>query len=92
MDESFIGDDLKMVAQILVEMDLREALVEAIDIKVHRWNYTQTLDYVNVPFQCTRCHTYVHLAKDYFLKFTRGFGIRIFLNLSFLWMLGVGMG
>jgi hypothetical protein len=92
MDEIFIGDYFKMVAQILVDMDLREALLEAINIKVHRWNYTQTLDYVNFPFRCIRSHTYVHLAKDYFFKFTRGFRIIIFLNVSFLWRLGVGMG
>jgi hypothetical protein len=59
MDGRFIGDDFKMVAQILVDMDLKEALLEAIDIKFHRWNYTQTLDYVSccilvhkVPYIC----------------------------------------
>lgn len=38
------------VAMILVNMDLLEGLIESVDVDMGDWEYTQILDYVNVPF------------------------------------------
>jgi hypothetical protein len=38
--------------KILVNLDLSKGLAECIDVEVGDWEYNQTLDYINVPFQC----------------------------------------
>jgi len=41
---------MRAIYQILVEFELREGLPKAIEIKVVKWNYSQTLDNVNILF------------------------------------------
>ena len=64
VDLSFKVTKLHRVAQILVNINVREGLYEEIHLS---WGYTfskQLLDYENTPFHSRKCHTYGHLAVD----------------------------
>jgi len=56
------------VARICIEVDLAEGLPENLVIEVGKWKYTQTLDYVNIPFICSFCHVYEHLKAKYLTR------------------------
>jgi hypothetical protein len=47
-----------------VEMDLKDGLVKDIEIEVGSMNYVQMLDYIGIPFQCSRCQKGEILLRD----------------------------
>ena len=51
-------------ARICVEVDLETGLLEAINLTVVEWSYTQELDYEQIPFKCRFCHGYGHFARN----------------------------
>ena len=57
----------RTIACILVDMDLREGLTEDIKIEVGNRQYIQTLDYVGIPFKCSRCY----IVGDCVVKFAK---------------------
>ena len=59
-DLSFLESREKKVARILVNINLREGLVESINLDWGPVIIPQILDYENVPFRCRRCHAYGH--------------------------------
>jgi len=48
---------------ILLNMDLSKGLTESMDVEVGDWEYTQLVDYVNVPFLHVRCHGVGHVIE-----------------------------
>ena len=54
-------------------MDLRNGLASKIDIKHGDSVFSQTLDYVGIPFKCNRCHNYGHLVSHCHLSFNRNY-------------------
>jgi hypothetical protein len=65
----------------LVDLDISKGLFESIDLVLEGKRYVQLLDYVNIPFRCSKCHLYGHVMKDCskpFFKKIYGGGRRIF--------------
>ena len=67
-DLSFLETKEKKVARILVNLNIREGLAEAIILEWGPDPITQILDYENVPFRCRRCHVYGYPAASCKLK------------------------
>ena len=63
-DKYFEQTDDLSVARILVILNPREGLAEAMTLKYRELEFVQKLDYENLPFRCHRCHIYGHLAKE----------------------------
>ena len=61
---SFKITNLRRVAWIMVNINVREGLYEEIHLSWGNTFFKQQLDYKNIPFRCCRCHTYGHLAVD----------------------------
>jgi hypothetical protein len=68
-DTSYKSCKFHSVAQILVALDLRQGLYESMELVIGDKSYTQTLDYLNVPFCCSRCHKVGRLLVDCELSF-----------------------
>jgi hypothetical protein len=51
--------------KFLVEIDVKEGMVESVDIEMDHRTHKNILDYCNVPFTCVRCHMHGHISKDY---------------------------
>ena len=68
-DTSYKSCKFHSVAQILVALDLRQGLYESMELVIGDKSYTQTLDYLNVPFCCSRCHKVGRLLVDCQLSF-----------------------
>ena len=64
-DRSFIDSKKMAFARILVHLDTREVLEEAINIQCCNSTKAQLLDYEGVPFRCHRCHKVEHVFKDF---------------------------
>jgi hypothetical protein len=64
VDMSFKESGQMKVARILVCINVREGLVEEIELKWGPYAHTQNLDYEDVPFHCRQCHQYGHLVVD----------------------------
>jgi hypothetical protein len=58
VDTSCKTSSFHSVARVLVELYLK-GLAENIDIELHN-EFTQPLDYTNLPFRCMQCHIYGH--------------------------------
>ena len=63
VDRSFIQTNDLSVARILVSLNPREGLADAMTLKYREMEFLQKLDYKNFPFRCHRCHKYGHFAK-----------------------------
>jgi hypothetical protein len=50
--------------KILVEVDIHGGLLENLEIDWRGFIYTQRMDYLGVPFRCSRCRQTGHLKKD----------------------------
>lgn len=70
-DRSFEQSDDMSVARILVRLNPREGLAEAMTLRYRELEFVQKLDYENLPFRCHRCHAYGHLAKECPLGYRR---------------------
>ena len=55
-------------AQICVYIDLSKELPEAIKMIWNDEDWTQTLDYEQIPFRCCRCHEYSHLFREFLMN------------------------
>lgn len=51
-------------AHILISLNPREGLVDAMLLKYGGLEFIQTLDYENLPFRCHHYHFYGHLAQE----------------------------
>jgi hypothetical protein len=60
-DSVLKGVDRRM-GKILVELDVHNGLLEALDIEWRGNIYSQKLDYLGLPFHCTFCRRTGHLA------------------------------
>jgi hypothetical protein len=58
----FLDTSIITMAQIIIELDLREGL--ALEMVLQRGNHviTQILGYCKVPFKYVRCHRLSHLV------------------------------
>jgi len=63
-DESFMDSNQKRMARILVNINVREGLGDAVELILGHYRHIQKLDYENIPFRCRRCHEYGHLVED----------------------------
>ena len=63
VDKEAIATPTKMVAKVLVELDIHEGLLESIDIEWRGHHTCQKLDYLGIPFRCTLCRQTGHLRK-----------------------------
>jgi len=63
-DESFKDSNQKRMARILVNINVREGLGDAVELVLGHYRHIQKLDYENIPFRCRRCHEYGHLVGD----------------------------
>lgn len=63
VDRSFIQTNDLSAAKILVSLNPREGLADAMTLKYRDLEFLQKLDYENLSFLCHRCHKYGHLAK-----------------------------
>jgi hypothetical protein len=63
VDKEAIVAPVKMVAKVLVELDIHEGLLESIDIEWRGHHTRQKLDYLGIPFRCTLCRQTGHLRK-----------------------------
>lgn len=63
-DERFLRTYSHFISHALVEVDLKKGVVKYIEIEVQGRQPSQFVDYVGIPFWCTRCHIYDYLASD----------------------------
>lgn len=61
IDISYLRTHECGVARILVSLNPREGLADAINLKYRDIEFFQILDYENLPFRCHCCHQYGHL-------------------------------
>jgi hypothetical protein len=61
LEENFSTNVDKRVVRILVEIDLCEGLLEEFEISWGKWNFTQDLDYWDIPFRYMSCHIVAHI-------------------------------
>ena len=47
-----------------MELDIKEELLECIEIEMEKTIHKQIVDYVKIPFQCGRCHVYGHILEN----------------------------
>jgi hypothetical protein len=50
-------------ARICIEIDVSEALLEAISLEFRDEEWIQSVDYEKISFRCRRCHEHGHLFK-----------------------------
>ena len=63
VEDDFLHTYDKWMAKILVEMDLISRLLTEIEILCLERIIQQQLDYLNVPFRCSRCRAVGHLRR-----------------------------
>jgi hypothetical protein len=74
VDLSFRDMGLMVVMKILENLDLRDGLVESLELWRGQSLHKQILDYVGVPFRCIQCHKYGHVVVDYQLPYKKKVG------------------
>jgi hypothetical protein len=67
----FISADLgalkatdKRICRVLVEIDIHSGLLETLEIVWRGHHLSQSLDYLGIPFRCSRCRKTGHLWRD----------------------------
>jgi hypothetical protein len=63
VDKEAIVAPFKMVAKVLLELDIHEGLLYFIDIEWRGHHTLQKLDYLGIPLRCTLCRQTRHLRK-----------------------------
>jgi len=76
VDLSFLKTHVKQVARILVNINIREGLLETINLVWGPEVISQILDYENIPFRCRRYHAYGHPISECSLLVRTFFGGR----------------
>jgi hypothetical protein len=64
VDDNYKTSNMRLMAQILVDLDPHQGLFVSMELVMGDCNYTQHLDYVNIPFQCSKCHQVGHAMVD----------------------------
>ena len=59
----------RLVAKLLTEIDIKDVVVECLEIEFGDMVFIQLLYYVNVSFQCNWCHLYGHIEAYYSKEF-----------------------
>lgn len=54
----------KRMAKMLVEMDILVGLLSEVEILCHERLFLRRLDYLNIPFRCSRCREVGHLQRE----------------------------
>jgi len=65
IDDRCFNSNVKFVARLLVEIDVSLHLYDLMDFVLNGQTYSQIINYHNIPFRYTRCHSYGHVGKDY---------------------------
>lgn len=76
MDGSFLTSSQRLVAIILVELDERGGLYESLNLVANGKTYTHTLDYLNIPFRCLRCHFLGNILENYDKTFSKNVWVK----------------
>jgi hypothetical protein len=53
----------RKIGKVLVEMNIHGGLPELLEIEWRGKQYSQRLDYLGIPFRCSRCHSIGHRRK-----------------------------
>ena len=64
VEEDFMLTFDKRMGKILVEMDISEGLPTKVEILCQEHLFSQQLDYLNIPFRCSRCREVGHLRRQ----------------------------
>jgi hypothetical protein len=64
VDEIYLQSPDKIMAKVLVEVDLHPGLLEILEIDWRGLILVQILDYLGIPFRCTLCWRTGHLRRD----------------------------
>ena len=64
VEEDFMHAYDKRMAKILVEMDISVGLPAEVEILCQERLFLQRLDYLNIPFHCSRCREVDHLRRE----------------------------
>ena len=64
VEEDFMKSYDKRMAKMLVEMDISVGLPADVEIRCHERLFSQHLDYLNIPFRCSRCREVGHLHRE----------------------------
>jgi hypothetical protein len=64
VDEDVLLSSDKRMAKILVEVDTHAGLSEVLEIEWRDLLFTQRLDYLGLPFRCSRCRRTGHLRNN----------------------------
>jgi hypothetical protein len=64
VDDGALRSTDKRMVKILVEVDIHAGLSEVLEIEWRGLLFTQRLDYLGIPFRCTRCRRTGHLRRD----------------------------
>lgn len=59
----------RLVAKLLTEIDIKDVVVECLEIEFGDMVFIQLLYYVNVSFWCNWCHLYGHIEAYYSKEF-----------------------
>ena len=64
LDLSYEDTNIMCVGKILVNLNLREGLVESIILHKGEFYFIQDLDYQGMHFKCNKCHSYGYVVLD----------------------------
>jgi hypothetical protein len=65
VDEQALGTPDRKLGWVLVEVDIHSGLLETLEIQWRDQLFSHRLDYLGLPFRCTRCHKTGHLKNTY---------------------------
>ena len=63
-DPCFKNNVLRTIAKLLLDYK-KESLVESMNIETRHKIHTNFIDYYNVYFRCSQCHTQGNITRDY---------------------------
>jgi hypothetical protein len=64
VDEAAMHSSDKRMAKVLVEVDTHAGLSEVLEIEWRDFLFTQRLDYLGLPFRCSKCRRTGHLRAN----------------------------
>jgi len=64
VDDSLLKAPNIRICRVLVEIDIHAGLLESLEIEWRGHLLTQRLDYLGIPFRCSRCRRTGHLHRE----------------------------
>ena len=64
MDDSFLTNNLWIMAWVLVDIDTRDVLLDTMEIEVGNVVHYQVMDYQNMSLFCAWCHLHGHMVVN----------------------------